>query len=300
MIDPDDCNIKELTVADFPTSCRDRAETFIYWVKLCAIIGHVSKFLVRRTESSPFPMHLAQQLKDWIESLPPRLQLPIHGQRTINFDHEIHQLHLPYLTTVTLFYMNKTSRSLPKAYKAAILASCSVARVFEDFTARGSFRFLQGMAGWSIAIAIVALLHARKDARLAAAVNVDIHILRVALREIAKTWHSSRMFERGFEKLDHDEAAQQAPVQNGNENEAAFGLMAEQGSLSDPESPCDIIEWRDFFPYLTPDTRPLAAIVLAPTPTIQFADLGWPDDMNLELSGLFDPRIDPNFSMFSF
>ncbi len=62
--------------------------------------------------------------------------------------------------------------------------------------------FLAGVAGWSIAIAMLALLHARKVPRLTLAADCYIQVLRVALREMSKMWHSALMFERGFERID--------------------------------------------------------------------------------------------------
>jgi hypothetical protein len=298
MIDPDDCNVAELTLDDFPDPRNDRAEIFIYWVRLCAIVGQVSKHLLRRTESTSFPTHLAYQLKQWIESLPPRIRLPIHSRRTTQFDPDVHQLHLTYLTTVTLLYLDGTSRSLPRAYTAAVLASCCVARIFEDYTARGSMRFLHGIAGWSITIAILALLHARKVPRLAWAADAHIHVLRVALKEMAKMWHSSLMFDRGFERIDTSNQASpplSTSTRNANDNNPAMnpgrGEQSPISELSDHET-SDGLEWRDFFPYLTPETSPLAAMLLEPLPVMQFVDLDWPVDLTLQLQGFFDPLGD--------
>ncbi len=54
----------------------------------------------------------------------------------------------------------------------------------------------------------------------------------------------------------------------------------------------DGLEWKDFLPYLTPETSPLAAVLLAPMPAIQFAGFDWPVDFTLQLQGLFDPLGD--------
>lgn len=305
MIDPEDCNVAELTTDDFPSDQAQRAEIFIYWVRLCAIVGDVGKHLLRKTESTPFPVQLPSRLKQWMASLPPRLQLPIHGPRTTQFDPHVHQLHLTYLTTVTLLYLNSNSASLPRAYATAVLASCCVARIFEDFTARGSMRFLHGISGWSIAIAILALLHARKVSRLAPEANAHIAVLRIALKELARMWHSARMFDRGMERIDTDTTVSLlSDMRNGPPGPAeTTGYMAptEQSPISEldcGEDGPDGFEWWEFFPYLTAETSPLAAILLDPTPAMQLTDVDWPPDFTMKLHGFFWPG-DLNLSIFA-
>lgn len=290
MIDPMDCNVAELTLEDFPESQRDSAELFIYWVRLCAIVGLVSQHLSRKSESTPFPIHLASKLKEWTQSLPPHLQLPISNTRTTNFRAEVHQLHITYLTLVTILYLSDASRALPIAYKAAVLASCCVARIFEDFTARCSMRFLHGMTGWSIAIAILALLHARKVQRLTEAADAHICILRIALKEMGKLWHSSRMFDRGFERIDAVKATLRPSPECVPDSLSRLSpsLNSPIPELSD-HSGSGAIEWKDYFPYLTPETSPLAAILLEPMPDTPLLGLGWPVDLTLQLQGFFDP-----------
>ena len=305
MIDPDDCNVAELTTDDFPPDQRDSGEFFIYWVRLCAIVGNVGKHFLRKTDSTPFPIHLASQLKQWLSSLPPRLQLPIHGPRTTNFNADIHYMHLIYLTAVTLLYLSGSSSSLPRAYATGVLASCCVARIFEDYTARGSMRFMHGISGWAIAIATLALMHARKVARLAPAANAHIAVLRVALRELSKLWHSAGMFERGIERLDTDATASLlSSMRNDSPEEVAAAAAAGYAAptafseLEGGDEHGDGIEWQGFFPFLTAETSPLAAILLDPAPAMQLTDLDWPADFGMQLHGFFGPG-DLNFSMFT-
>lgn len=304
MIDPEDCNVAEVTMDDFPVDQRKSGEIFIYWVRLCTIVGRVGKHLLRKTESTPFPVGLASQLKQWVASLPACLRLPIHGPRTIQFNPHVHQLHLTYLTTVTLLYLSRDSAPLPSAYATAVLASCCVARIFDDFTARGSLRFLHGMSGWSIAIAILALLHACKVGRLAPEASAHINVLRIALKELARMWRSADMFDRGMERIDTDTMAtllsdmrNKAPG-SAEAYMAGAAAQAPMSGLSGVEESEDGIDWQGFFPFLTVETSPLAAILLDPTPTFQLADLDWPADFTMQLPGFFGPG-DINFSMFA-
>lgn len=256
-------------------------------MRLCAIIGRVGKFLLRKTESTPFPVHLAKELIAWVQSLPPHLQLPISADRSRPFNRDVHQLHLPYLSTITLLYLSPSAQPLPKAYSAAVIAACCVTRIFEDFLARGSIRFLHGMDGWYIAIAILALLHARQVEHLNVAASEHIKVLRVGLKEIAKLWHSSQMFDIGFERLLGSNAflvvegkdAYTPEVTPENALNGLADLAVGSG-----------IDMRDYFPFATADTGPLIKMLLEGEQGVAapFSNLEWPSDFALQLQGLCD------------
>lgn len=302
MINPDDCNVLEPTLADFPPSRQFDAEIFIHWVKLCGIIGRVRNHLARRTEITAFPEHLIQELKFWVSSLPPHMQLPIQGQRTVYFNANIHQLHIPYLTTVTLLYLSEAQSSLPRPYNCAVLASTCIARIFEDYTARGSMRFLQGISGWAISVAILALLHARKVPKLKMAADNDIHILRIALKEMGKTWVSARMFERGFErisKVDDSDLNASTPLRQDTATRPRSRQQSPTMELSDhPTS--EVANWQEFFPYLTPATSSLASIILE-TPNALFGDIlsAMPTDFAAQFQDFFGPFGDLSSTVFN-
>ncbi|KAI5303731.1 hypothetical protein KEM55_000387, partial [Ascosphaera atra] len=110
------------------------------------------------------------------------------------FNRDTHQLYLPYLSAITLLYLTPSSQPLAKSYTTAILSAACVARIFEDYLARRSVRFLQGLAGWHIAIAIIALLHGRRIRQLTEQCDRNIALLRIALKEIGRSWPSARLF----------------------------------------------------------------------------------------------------------
>ncbi|KAJ5958216.1 uncharacterized protein N7479_005366 [Penicillium vulpinum] len=294
IIDPEDCDIGEPTVHDFPNPHDPNSTLFVYWVRLCRILGRVTKYLPQRTESSSFPVQLATELVQWVNSLPPHLQLPISTERTLHFNRDVHQLHLPYLTTVTLLYLRTASQSLPEAYTAAVVASGCVARIFEDYLARGSIRFLQGVAGWSAAVAILALLHARKVPNLTKSADAHIRVLRLALKEMTLLWHSAKMFDRGFERM----LGNHGHGQNKDVDSVALSAMDTQQPVTIlTDLPNDAgVDWMGFFPYATQDTSPLVAILLMSDQPVPLSDLEWPVDLTAQLQELFDP----NYGMDSF
>ncbi|KAI5290731.1 hypothetical protein KEM54_000629 [Ascosphaera aggregata] len=266
IIDPADCDVKEPSVHDFPeTVDLLKAQTFVSWVKLSRIVGRVAKYRSSKTEDTRFPGHIARELIDWVKSLPDSLWLPIGGDRSctstnpssattpgcnavagkgagaLSFHRDVHQLYLPYLSAITLLYLTKSSQPLAKAYQTAILSAACVARIFEDFLARRSVRFLQGLSGWHIAIAILALLHGRKIKQLTEECDRNIALLRIALKEVGKSWSSARLFDAGFERVIRSEmfASTVAPMtpplqQQPQQHPVLSTLVAPQQSIPPP------------------------------------------------------------------
>ncbi|PGG96028.1 hypothetical protein AJ79_09769 [Helicocarpus griseus UAMH5409] len=287
IIDPLDCNVREPTLDDFPDP-KDHfsAQTFIYWVRLSDVVGRVAKYLLQKTETTQFPGHLARECVDWIQALPEPLRLPISTNRTTPFNRDVHQLHLPYLTTVTLLYLAKSTQPLPKAYTTAVLSASCVARIFEDFLARGSIRFLQGMAGWHIAVAILVLLHARRIKPLTESADNHINILKIALKEMAKMWPSASMLDKEFDRL---LASNEFVVTEDRSPTRPMDLRP-TNSLSELADLATgtLINFMDFFPFATVHTSPLVEILLTQNSTMIFSDLEWPRDISAQLHGLFD------------
>ncbi|PGH31773.1 hypothetical protein GX50_05439 [[Emmonsia] crescens] len=287
IIDPSDCNVREPSLEDFPEP-KDhfRAQTFIYWVRLSNDVGRVAKYLIQKTETTQFPGHLARELVDWVQSLPEPLRLPIATNRTTPFNRDVHQLHLPYLTTITLLYLTKSCQPLPKAYTTATLSASCVARIFEDFLVRGSIRFLQGMAGWHIAVAILALLHARRIQTLTETADSDIKILKIALKEMAKMWPSASMLDKEFDRI----LASNEFVVSEKRSPAHPMDLRSTNSLSELADLATgtLINVMDFFPFATIQTSPLVEILLSQNSTMIFTDLEWPRDISAQLHDLFD------------
>jgi hypothetical protein len=292
IIDPEDCNVRDPSLDDFPEPRDIRAEIFIYWVRLCGVIGRVGKYLLRTTESSTFPNHLAIEFIDWVDSLPEQLRLPIAMKSTTTFSRDVHQLHLPYLTTIIILHLNRSPRSLPKAYTAAVLAASCVARIFEDYLARGHIRFLTAITCWYVAVAILALLHARQVDHLAKTADDDIRILQIALKELGAMWPSAKMFDRGFERLRGSNAFSAAGAEGdeaANTPGGSSATIAASGLVELCMSSGNGVDWMRYFPYVTTETSALASILLAGNQKEPLLDLDWPTDFTLMLQDIFDP-----------
>ncbi|KAL1955026.1 hypothetical protein VTO42DRAFT_317 [Malbranchea cinnamomea] len=287
VIDPDDCNISEPTLDDFPDEQdKPKGEIFIYWIRLCGIIGRIAKYLLRSVSSdpaAPFPVELGRELIGWVQSLPPHLQLPISADRTTSFNRDVHQLHLPYLTVIIILHLKRSSAPLPQAYPPAILAASCVARILKDTLARGATRYLMAITGWYCGTAYIALLQACRIEGLAKAANEDLDILELAGKQLGKMWPTANVFYHGFHRLramansnDRDATAAAANPRPLESTEIGAGGM----------NIVNGIDWMEYFPFATTQTSGVAATLLAPHTEEMFLDDAFPEAM-LHFEDLF-------------
>ncbi|OBT65225.1 hypothetical protein VE03_04789 [Pseudogymnoascus sp. 23342-1-I1] len=323
IIDPDDCNISEPTLADFPDNPQDQAkgEIFIYWVRLCAIIGRIAKVLLRTSadeeaSSPPFPFHLRQELIEWVHSLPPHLQLPISSARTENFNRNVHQLHLPYLTVITILHLKRSAHSLPQALPPAILAASCTARILRDILSRGSARFLMAITCWYSGTAFIALLQACHVDHLSKDANNDLDILVQTVKQLQTMWASANVLVDGFDRLRNQSNTTTTlattvfkPRMSTNEHP-----LSPNDDLGSPIAPRissaqvdklgmgmpdeDNFDWMAFFPFVTSSTNGIAEKLLSERANGS-ATRGFPSPSNelfhenimMQYQDLFDPFI---------
>lgn len=293
VIDPEDCNISLPTLDDFPDpQDKLKGEIFIYWVRLCAIIGRVAKFLTRSFGSDcPFPADLGRELIHWVQSLPPHLQLPINADRTTSFNRDIHQLHLPYLAVIIILHLKRSSQPLPQAYPPAILAASCVARILKDTLARSGTRFLMAITGWYCGTAFIALLQACRIDGLAKAAHEDLDILALAAKQLGTMWPTANVFSEGFQRLRASATDLDAPISGTAATSAA--VTALQRPLESTEigaggmNIVNGIDWVEYFPFATMQTSGVAERLLAPQTVEMFLDDAFPEAM-LHFDDLFE------------
>ncbi|KAH8897969.1 hypothetical protein GQ53DRAFT_885014 [Thozetella sp. PMI_491] len=274
VIDPTDCNIQEPTLADFPPDPRlqRKGEVFIYWVRLCAIMGRAAKSLSRlgsgTSASQSLPVELRQELVDWVQSLPPHLQLPIGSARTDAFDRDVHQLFLPYLTTIIILYLRRSSHHLPQALPPAVLAASCIVRILKDILSRGDARFLMAITCWYSGTAFIALLEACRVDTLAKDANEGLDVLTRAVEQLQKMWGSANVIRQGFTRLRQSSSfATSVPAKAGvlEADLSAHGPDV-RAAQTDPQSDSSVeFDWTLLFPFVTPATGGIAEALLPGT-----------------------------------
>jgi hypothetical protein len=219
-----------------------------------------------------------RELVNWVNSLPPHLQLPIGAARTHLFDRDVHQLHLPYLTTIIILYMKRPapSRSVPEALPPAILAASCIVRILRDILSRGNVRFLMAITCWYTGTAFLALQQARSIEHLARDANEGIDVLARMAEQLQTMWASANVIRGGIERLRNasnvDAAtAQRAPLLGGSNHEQQAHQHHESGfpgvdgpaSVEAPvEEDFGEFDWTALFPFVTRDTSSIAYSLL--------------------------------------
>ncbi|KAL0780338.1 hypothetical protein CaCOL14_001673 [Colletotrichum acutatum] len=274
IIDLDDCNIQEPTLSDFPSDLRSqrKGEIFIYWVRLCVIIGRIAKTLSRSTlpTTEISPDHHRQELVDWVKSLPPHLQLPIGSARTQNFDKDVHQLHLPYLTTIIVLHLKRSANTLPEALPPAILAASCIARILRDILSRGNTRFLMAITCWYTGTAFIPLLQACQIPHLAKDANDCLDILVRAADQLQIMWGSANVIRQGFSRLRGTNSGAIRVTRPEAEN---IEPIHDQTGVAMPDPPnveavtldrggFDDFDWTALFPFATQHTGGIADSLL--------------------------------------
>ncbi|KAK3311943.1 major facilitator superfamily domain-containing protein [Apodospora peruviana] len=310
IIDPADCSIQPPTLADFPADAKlqRKGEVFIHWVKLCGIMGKIAKTL-SRSSGEGFPDDLRQELVGWVHSLPSHLQLPIGSARTEIFDRDVHQLHLPYLTTIIVMHLRRSAYDLPQALPPAILAASCIVRILRDILSRGDTRFLMPITCWYSGTAFIALLQACRIENIAKDAHEGLDVLTNAIEQLQRMWGSANVVRQGFDRLRKSHAGagggggfrnsqqQQPPDQTTCGNDAVPLNNGDVGGQNQRE---ESFEWPALFPFVTRSTSRIARALLPGTEPGEMPLTRFPSPDNLlfhetfmqDYQGFFDP-FDP-------
>lgn len=281
IIDPDDCNVREPSLEDFPGDPRfqKRGQIFIFWVRLCAIIGRVAKTLhspKSKDETHLTPEDLVKQLSNWVNSLPPHLRLPIQTSRTSCFDKEVHQLYLPYLTTVIILHLKRIDNPLPQALPPAILAASCIARILRDILARGNSRFLMAITCWYTGTAFIPLLQASQFPHMAKEANDCLDILERTAEQLKTMWASANVIRMGFQRLRYT-TSKSSETNNILHSVSMSGRTEQNSGIAEPHSHSDHpvntenhpgnrvedLDWMVLFPFVTRQTSSIADSLLS-------------------------------------
>jgi hypothetical protein len=276
IIDPSDCRIQLPTLVDFPLdpASQRKGQIFCHWVRLCSIIGDIAKTLSRTADSSPsslsqFPHELRQRLIDWAHSLPAELQLPIRSAYTITFDKDVHQLYLPYLTTIIVLHLKRSAHALPQALPPAILAASCIVRILKDILSRGNTRFLMAISCWYAGTAFIALLQACRIEHLSKDAHEGLDILVRAMDQLQQMWATANVIRQGFNRLRQAAQAHNKPLSRPEPAKAAPGpgILDHPGvhlppAMSNTLEPQEDFDWTELFPFVTRDTNSIADCLL--------------------------------------
>lgn len=229
------------------------------------------------------PTYLLQELADWVASLPPHLQLPIRNKRTGPFDPDVHQLHLPYLTTIIVLHLQRSSDHLPKALPPAILAASCTVRILRDILSRGNTRFLMPITCWYAGTAFIPLLQASSLSIFSKEAAEGLDVLDRAVEQLQKMWGTADIIRNGFQRLRSTTQRQANGFEGHTTIDYAKPVDYPQLALQTAmQVPSDSFDWMPLFPFVTQSTNDIANILLAD---------GAQDNLATRFSPLFDENL---------
>ncbi|KAF5017614.1 hypothetical protein F66182_10440 [Fusarium sp. NRRL 66182] len=302
IINPQDMTIKEVQPCDFPSDpiSQKKGRIFMYWVRLCGLMGKVSRELSKSADSTStaFPTELRQELVEWVQSLPPDLQLPIGSSRTEGFDRDVHQLHLPYLTTIIVMHLQRSTPDLPQALPPAILAASCIARILRDILSRGNARFLMAITCWYCGTAFIALLQASRIQQFSQEAEEGLDILDQAVGQLQQMWASANVIRQGFERL----RALPRSMMHPGRARATVPHGSSSGGQADPGPLASDFDWTLLFPFATRSTSRIADCLLADSESGGTAtalpspeNVLFHQDLFHRYHDLLEPLVDYNF-----
>lgn len=269
IIDPNDCSVPEPSLDDFPAESRNdtKATVFVYWIRLCTIVGRVAQLLSRTSSTNEPPNYLAEQLKGWIGSLPPEICISLATRYVSAFDKDAYQLHIPYLIAIIVLHLRRTQvpSALPLALPPAIFAASCLARIFKGMLAKGDTRFLMPITSWYCGVSYITLLAASKDPALKEAVQADMEIIVLMCDQLRKMWASANVIYLGFERLrsmaENDSRVPSALSSN-RASVAPQGIDLTTQRTDQTLNGPSHVDWIDYFPFAANETSKTVEILL--------------------------------------
>lgn len=164
----------------------------------------------------------------------------------------MHQLHLPYLTTIIILHLKRSSHDLPQALPPAILAASCIARILRDILSRGDVRFLMAITCWYSGTAFVPLLQACRIDRFAQEADEGLDVLVQTVAQLQTMWGTARIISQAFERLRKSvDAAPRGARPDGVPQAVSI------------EIPAADLDWEALFPFVTRSTSQIAEGLLA-------------------------------------
>ena len=227
-----DCTTPRPTVDDFPQPADRRAQVFVAYVNICGLVGDICELLTRTNSPSVESRDaIGLQLLDWIRTLPLSLRLYNPDGSARPYDFEIAQLHIPFLSAVTILFRPRSNFMLTTSNTAAIVASTLSTRLFEAFQLRDQTYYLSGVYSWYFLVATILQLSCFRISALKSEAQAAVTTIQEALRILGEKSPSARNNYRNVQVLRKAFEDSSSSVPSGA---AATTAMANPGPARDP------------------------------------------------------------------
>lgn len=188
-INTEDCDVRPLTMNDFPNPGPD-AQLFISYVDICRILADLTEGVVRGSLGRWKCVSLQSQLLSWIDCLPEVLRVYDPQTHLLTpYNVKARQLQISYFTALTLLFRPTTTGNIPSG--AALLASSFVAGIYEELLARGELPILAPAYIFHLMTNAYAQLACYKYEMLWKKAEAELEIVNQCLIEMAKRYPSA-------------------------------------------------------------------------------------------------------------
>ncbi|KAF2185637.1 hypothetical protein K469DRAFT_665282 [Zopfia rhizophila CBS 207.26] len=222
-INPEDCDVRPLTLDDFPAVGFD-AMLFLAYLEICSILADLTEALVRGTLGRVRLLGIQSRLLSWIRDLPDPLRLCDKNTGVLlSYNLKSRQLNAMFFTAIMLLFRPTSPANMPSS--AAILASSFSAGIFEDFLARGELGFLAPVFNFHLMTAAYAQLACYKYPVLWAKTEAELDTINKCLVEMAKRYPTAVGAQRIIKAVFRAVSAQER-------HEQPFNLVPEPDQLN--------------------------------------------------------------------
>jgi hypothetical protein len=159
---------------------------------------------------------LGIELLNWVDKLPPALKLVDENGSSRPYNFQVTQLHVLFLSTITLLYSPRPMFSINPDNTAAVVASTLVFRIYEAFHFRDQICYLGPIFSWHLLVASVTRLSCLRVPSLREDAHGALETTNTFLRELGTKWPSALNNLKNLEILRRDSnSSLQNPTSHG-------------------------------------------------------------------------------------
>lgn len=213
MIRSSECDVSEPTEQDFD-HYGVHAKVFVHCVKACAILGQIVDGMYRRRAFQHGDIAaMTTSLCEWIQGLPPDLQLyDTSGTRQV-YHQAVSELHIFYFTIVMLLEALATQNEpRRRTTMLSIAASSCVARLYEEILCRDEVTLLLPINSfYCMVAAIPQIYHRPQNAAREKARQEELQVLISVVEQMKLRFGGSETVLGNISKLCKDVQAEPGP-----------------------------------------------------------------------------------------
>jgi len=164
----------------------------VFYVRICRVLAKLCELLTRKgTHPSEEKDAIGFELLEWTRDLPVDLRFINESGSPQSYNFEVTQLHVPFLSAVTLLFRPQPVFSISTNNTVAVVAATLNFRIFEAFQLRDQIGYLGPIYSWHILVAAISRLACLRIPSLREEAQMAFNSIEVLLRELGTRWPSA-------------------------------------------------------------------------------------------------------------